>query len=111
MIRTTDPQTRAAFADGLRALADFLATHSELPVPTPTSNVTVYPAGTDEAKRAEVERIARYLGVPPTDRLGLYRAVRSFGPVVYQAVAILEAEHAATDALMSYSSAFRRKEV
>jgi hypothetical protein len=110
MNHTTDPQARAVFADGLRALADFLSAHGDLPVPSLTGEVSVYPEGTDDTKKAEVERIARCLGVAPADRLGLYRAARNFGPVVYQAVAIPAAELAATDALMSYSSAFRREE-
>jgi hypothetical protein len=45
-------------------LAGFLATHSELPLPN-DSDVTVYTVGTDDAKRAEVDRIAGDL-VPPS---------------------------------------------
>lgn len=107
MTYTIDPQVRAAFVDGLRSLAGFLAGHSDLPVPAPTSEVTVYPDGTDDVRRAEVERIARCLDVPPAERPGLYRAVRNFGPVAYQAALISEADLAATDDLMSYSSACR----
>jgi hypothetical protein len=98
MNHTTDPKARAVFADGLRALADFLSAHGDLPVPSPTSEVSVYPDGTDNAKKAEIERIARCLGVAPVGRLGLYRAARNFGPVVYQAVATPAAKLAATDA-------------
>jgi hypothetical protein len=110
MSDATDPQVRAAFVDGLRALADFLASHSDVPVPPPRSEVTAYLDGTDDTKNAEVERIARCLDVPLTGRRGLYRAVRSFGPVTYQAIAISKARIAATEALMSYSSTFGHRE-
>lgn len=110
MTHTTNPEYRAAFVDGLRAMADFLAAHSELPVPKHYSDVTVYADGTDDAKRAEVDRIARCLNVPPGHHEGLYRAIRKFGPVAYQAVLVPEASLAATDALMSYSGAVEPEE-
>jgi hypothetical protein len=110
MTDTTNPQHRAAFLNGLRALADFLATHSELPVPKYDGDVTVYADGTDDAKRAEVDRIARCLDVPPGHHQGLYKAMRKFGPVVYQAVVLPEASLAATRALMSYSGAVEPEE-
>jgi hypothetical protein len=106
---TTDPQARAAFVADLRALADFLADHGDVPVPQYETDVTVYPGGTDDDKRAEVDRIAASLGTRPADQVGLYRAVKSFGPVTYQAVLLPEAKLAATEALMSYSSAFRAR--
>lgn len=110
MTYTTDPQARAAFVDGLRALADFLAAHGGLPVPQCETDVTFYPDGSDDDKRAEVDRLAASLGVRPACQAGLYRAVRSFGPVTYQAVLLPEAKLAATEALMSYSSAFAPRE-
>jgi hypothetical protein len=109
MTHTTTPKDRAAFVDGLRALADFLATHGELPLPN-DSDVTVYTDGTDDAKRAEVDRIARYLGVAPGHHQGLYKALRKFGPVAYQAVVLPEASLAATRALMSYSGSVEPEE-
>lgn len=110
MTHATDPLLRAEFVAGLRALADFLAAHDGLPVPEYEFDVSVYAQGTDEAKRAEVDRIARGLGVQPAHQAGLYRAVKNFGPVTYQAVLLPEAKLAATDALFSYSSAFQPKE-
>ncbi len=110
MIHTTSTQDRAAFVDGLRALADFLATHGELPLPPYDSDVTVYTDGTDDAKGAEVDRIARCLSVRPGHHQGLYKARRRFGPVAYQAVMLPNASLAATNALMSYSGSVQPEE-
>jgi hypothetical protein len=53
---TTDPKARAVTTAGLRALAEFLDAHPELPVPqfSMCAGLTVYPSGTEEDKRAEV---------------------------------------------------------
>ncbi|MGH3217872.1 MAG: hypothetical protein ACRDPY_03940 [Streptosporangiaceae bacterium] len=76
----TDLDARAAVTAGLRALAEFL---------------TVYPAGSQKEKHAEVDRIADVLQVS-TEEFGVYQAERRFGgPVAYRAVAVLEPEDAA----------------
>jgi hypothetical protein len=89
---TTDPEARAAFTAGLRALAEFLDAHPGLPVPqfSICAGLTVYPAGTDTDKRAEVDRIAGVLQVT-TDDFRVYQAERRFGgPVAYRVVAVPE---------------------
>lgn len=97
---------RAAYVAGLRALADHLETHPDLPVPSAaTSQLGPYIDGTDEAKRAEVDRIAAVLGVPAVDHGDAYEARRVFGPVTYEATAITAERMARWGALMSYRSA------
>src|SRR5580704_2895370 len=92
-----DPETRAAVTAGLRALAEFLDAHPTLPVPrfSPFAGLTVYPAGTQEDKRAEIDRIAGVLQVS-TEEYGIYQAERRFGGLVaYRAVAVPEPQDAA----------------
>jgi len=89
---TTDPTARAAITAGLRALADYLDAHPGLPVPqfSMCAGLTVYPGGSEEGKRAEVDRIAGVLQVV-TEEFGVYQAQRRFGgPVAYRVVAIPE---------------------
>ena len=64
---TTDPKARAAITAGLRALADYLDAHPGLPVPQfrMCAGLTVYPGGSEEDNRAEVEGRHRGLrGLP-----------------------------------------------
>jgi hypothetical protein len=70
---TTDPKARAAITAGLRALADYLDTHPGLPVPqfSMCAGLTVYPGGSEEDKRAEVDRIAEVLQVVTEEFGGL----------------------------------------
>lgn len=92
-----DPETRAAVTAGLRALAEFLDAHPTLAVPrfSISAGLTVYPAGTQEDKRAEVDRIAGVLRVN-AEEFGVYQAERRFGgPVAYRAVAVPAPEDAA----------------
>ena len=94
---TTDPKARAEVTAGLRALADYLDAHPGLPVPqfSICAGLTVYPGGSEEDKRAEVDRVAGVLQVATSD-FGLYRAERRFGgPVAYRVVAVPEAQTAA----------------
>jgi hypothetical protein len=94
---STNPRTpgdlfaRAQLIAGLRALADYLENHPELPVPDYGSDVTVYPNGGEAEQRAEIDRIAGILGVNPTDntgRDGHYTAEKTFGRITYRAVYI-----------------------
>jgi hypothetical protein len=90
-------EARAAVTAGLRALADFLGAHPQLPVPQYSifAGLTVYPTGTQEDKRAEVDRIADVLQVN-TEEFGVYQAERRFGgPVAYRAVAVPDPEDVA----------------
>src|SRR5260370_35518767 len=94
---TTDPDARKAYAAGLRALARFLASHPEAPVPD-YGTVIGLPAvcETDEAERREVDAFAVVMGASVTaDRDGYYTASRGFGPVPYEATAITGARVAA----------------
>jgi hypothetical protein len=94
-----DLEARTTVTAGLRALAEFLDAHPTLPVPqfSISAGVTVYPAGSHEDKRAEVDRIADVLQVN-TEEFGVYRAERRFGgPVAYRAVAVPEPDNTADE--------------
>lgn len=78
---------RADYVAGLRALADFIETCTELPVPSITAT-SFHPDGDDEQSRAEVDRVAKVLKPSTTAGGDHYSAIRWFGPVEYQAIAI-----------------------
>lgn len=100
------PTQRAALTAGLRALADFLDTHPEIPVCPHGAEIIFFPGGDDATARAEIDRIAAALDVTPTgSRGGHYTAARAFGPIAYRAVAIPAAEMAAHEAVSSYAGA------
>ncbi|MEU7894171.1 hypothetical protein AB0B45_15070 [Nonomuraea sp. NPDC049152] len=81
--------------NGLIDLAAFLEANPDLPTPDPIEVYTFPTPGTDEEMRAFVDQAATALGVTPVeDSFHHYRAVRSFGPVEYRAVAILSAARA-----------------
>jgi len=82
---------RSRLIDGLRALAQFLHDHPEVPAPR-WADILVFPLdGTDEEKRAEIDVIASRIGAEPREIVsGHYSASRCFGPVQYRAVAICE---------------------
>lgn len=112
---TTDSTTthpHEYLIDGLRALADFLQVHPDLPVDCWANisySVTVGGAmgedDTEPAKCAEVDRVAAILGVTPTIRANgdHYTAVLAFGPVVYQATAVTKERLARHLAASTYS--------
>lgn len=86
---------REAVLRGLAEIADFLREHPDLPLAPPwfEEPFTVYVTeGTDEEKRAEVDRIAVILGVKAgfaPRSTTLYAAVRRFsGGVSYGAYAM-----------------------
>lgn len=111
---TTPTDQRAEFVAGLRALATFIESHPDLPVP-PDADVSPYLGELGDAeKRAEVDRIAAVLGVEATVSpyvAGHYKAQRRFGPVAYSAVAITAERMARCVALSSYSGAVSPDEV
>jgi hypothetical protein len=84
-----DSTERAALISGLRALADYLETNSEVPAPIYTT-VHAFPPDTEwAAMQAEINAIAAQLdAVAYRSAGGHYLACRSFGPVEYRAVAI-----------------------
>ena len=84
----TSVAARAQFINGLRDLANFLASHFGYPVPGSTE-ITVFPDGNDyPARCAHVDRLALLLDVTPADSLGHYSAQRHFGPIAYRVVAV-----------------------
>ena len=83
---------RGRLIAGLRALADLLQDHPDVPAPR-WADVYVFPLrGTDEQIRAEIDQIAARIGTAVTDDTdhGHYAASRYLGPVQYRAVAISE---------------------
>jgi hypothetical protein len=90
----------------LRDLADFLEGNPEVPAPRWT-DVLVFPLdGTDNEMKAEIDRIAALIAAGVSDQTadgGHYTAARKFGPVQYEAVAILAQWQARRAARMSYT--------
>lgn len=99
---STDPTTRAAFIDGLRALADYLEANPELPVPTYGRDICIHLAGTDIEKRAQIQRFADLIDTRP-DFGDHYTATRHFGPISYEFAAIPAAWTAEHEARNSYA--------
>jgi hypothetical protein len=81
---------RGRLIAGLRALADFLQDHPDVPAPRWADIYVFPPHGIDEQMRAEIDQIAAHIGTVVTDDTdyGHYAASRHFGPVQYRAVAI-----------------------
>ena len=101
-----EPITRQQFIDGLRELADYLATHPTIPVPRYGDTIHVSLPKPEDGGRFQVSAIAAVLGVPVRDETrvdGHYYAEKAFGPVIYQAVSITEARMAQHYALYSYA--------
>ncbi|MFG1824265.1 hypothetical protein ACGFIJ_17415 [Microbispora bryophytorum] len=101
---TTDHRT--ATITGLRALADFLESNPDVPVPRNSISITYFPKRTEDAgMRAEIDRIAGLLGAEiEPDRLPFshYATGLRFGPVRYEAIAILADARARYEAITSY---------
>jgi hypothetical protein len=106
---TTDPDARKAFIDGLRALARFLVTHQDMPVPAYGTDVLLSGSKTDDP-RGFVDAFAAMTGAAVEDKwaeTGHYDAARAFGPVNYRAYAISDAAMAEHCAWSSYSGCVR----
>ncbi|WP_327590313.1 hypothetical protein OHA25_27365 [Nonomuraea sp. NBC_00507] len=90
---------RVDLIDQLRDFADFLENEPGVPV---NSKIDIHYSvlandledGSEDAKRAEVDRVAAILGVTPALKADgeHYTAMRAFGPVEYHVTAITE-EH------------------
>jgi hypothetical protein len=105
MLYTTDPDTRDWFITSLRQLADYLASHPAVPVPTGTSSIFLHADPTEDGGREQVTHIARLLGAPVSDEIARgrhYTAARDFGPIEYKAVSIPTTVRAWHDAQDSY---------
>jgi hypothetical protein len=88
---------RSRLIDGLRAVAQFLHDHPDVPAPRWADVLVFPPDGSDEEKRAEIDVIATRIGVATSESLrGHYSCSISFGPVEYHAVAIPEAPESDT---------------
>jgi hypothetical protein len=111
-VTTTDPaartDARAQITSGLRALADYLDAHPDVPVNEYGWTLNDFPPRDDDAAgRAAVTRVAASLGVTPDDdtaRSGHYIAARTFGRITYQYIHISARRRAIHDAWSSYSS-------
>jgi hypothetical protein len=80
---------RGRLIDGLRAVAQFLHDHPDIPAPRWADVLVFPPDGPDEEKRAEVDVIASRIGAETSESTGgHYSCSVSFGPVEYRAVAI-----------------------
>ena len=88
---TTDPGAKARFTRALRDLADYLDQNLAIPVPKTGETITVHASSADYGGRAQVDHIAGLLGAGIRDETahgGHYWAVRQFGPIGYEIVAI-----------------------
>ncbi|WP_041289260.1 hypothetical protein [Kribbella flavida] len=97
------PADRAALIRGLFELAAFVADHPELPLPKVQADI--WPRGEDfVAEVDEVNDVAAALGVTAGFACGgaHYRAVRRFGGVEVQSVAITRESMETLRAHMSY---------
>lgn len=110
MLYTTGPDTRAWFITSLRQLADYLATHPAVPVPTGTSPIYLHADITEDGGREQVGHIARLLDAPVSDEIargGHCTAARGFGLIEYKAVSIpttVRAWHNAQDSYWGFIS-------
>ncbi|MGI5284876.1 hypothetical protein ACQEVF_16265 [Nonomuraea polychroma] len=114
---TAQRHRRRELIASLRALATFLDSHPQLPVPRygllRVSVHTNYDTdATSEAEAiAEVERIAALLGTTPTVEHGHHIAGAEFGSVRYEAVLVTQAAMDRRAALDSYRDAIALDEI
>jgi hypothetical protein len=102
---TTDPGAKGRFIRSLRELADYLDRNIAVPVPAYGASILLHASSADDGGRAQVDRIATLLGADVNDDTALgghYWAVRAFGPIGYEIVAITDSYSATFHALMSY---------
>lgn len=83
----TGTETRQQKLDDLRALADFLEAHPDVPIGVDEINSVAILAGDDEAGMAELHAIANALDVEITHNASgtHHYAIRKFGSVPYKA--------------------------
>ncbi|MBO3752356.1 hypothetical protein J5X84_40385 [Streptosporangiaceae bacterium NEAU-GS5] len=96
---------RSALIADVRTFANLLDQTPDLPAPRYV-DVLVFPDEvSEEAARAEIDRISALLGTPVEDDAGHYRTIKTLGRVTYRAVAITADARHRWDALMSYRDA------
>ena len=101
---------RTQVITGLRKLADFLAAHPEVPVPSYGWTVSSFPTRriSDEEQRAEIDRLAAILQpcggkrIDETSMGGHDRAEITFGRVTYEMVHIPKRWRDLHEAQLSY---------
>ncbi|MGW4469712.1 hypothetical protein ACWENQ_08570 [Nonomuraea sp. NPDC004354] len=97
---------RTTVINGLRDLAAYFEANPDIPLPRHSISVQYFPATADDAAmRADIDRVAALLGteIDPEDLLfGHYKAALSFGPVRYEALAVLADARARHEATNSY---------
>ncbi|MFF4771888.1 hypothetical protein ACFY05_03425 [Microtetraspora fusca] len=97
---------RTAVITGLRALADFLEANPAIPAPAFPFSIRCFPKrGSDAEMCAEIDRIAELLGTeidPDGLPSGHYTTGLDFGPVRYEATAVLADARARYAAESSY---------
>ena len=88
-LAAADGGKHAGFIQGLRGEQVYLAVHMDVPLPNIAKHEHLILLGSDEAMIAEVDRIAKALGVAPKWEDGRYLARHAFSEtVIYEAVAI-----------------------
>ena len=86
-----DKDERSRLIDGLRAVAQFLQDHPDVPAPRWVDVLVFPPDSTDEEERTEIDMIAARIGTETDESArGHYSCSISFGSVEYRAVAIPE---------------------
>jgi hypothetical protein len=94
----TNHDERSRLIDGLRAVAQFLQDHPDVPAPRWTDVLVFPPDGPNEEKRVEIDIIAARIGAEASESTGgHYSCSISFGPVEYRAVAIPETPKSETE--------------
>jgi hypothetical protein len=85
----TSNDQRDRLISGLRALAQFLQDHPDIPAPRWADVLVFPPGGPDEQQRFEIDVNASRIGTETSESArGDYSCSISFGPVEYRAVAI-----------------------
>jgi hypothetical protein len=102
---TTDPGAKGRFIRSLRELADYLDRHPAIPVPKHGACLIMHASSAEDGGRAQVDRIAGLMNTEVYDETahgGHYWAVRNFGPIGYEVVAIPDVAMARHHAEASY---------
>ncbi|WP_431897620.1 hypothetical protein [Nonomuraea sp. bgisy101] len=97
---------RTTVITGLRDLAAYFEANPDVPLPWHGISVQYFPARADDkAMRADIDHVAALLGteIDPEDLpFGHYKTALSFGPVRYEALAVLANARARHEASNSY---------
>ncbi|PSK96128.1 hypothetical protein CLV63_11210 [Murinocardiopsis flavida] len=107
-MHTADAPARARILAQIHALAGFLHARPDLPVhDLATFDLCYFPGGDDEAREAEVERIADLLQAPVVREDGHTTCEHRIGAAAYRVVAISDEARARHRALATYAPNIR----